>query len=426
MNLSIGSARESITEKDLAFHLDEWMGGLRGAPKRVLLVPPDHTRLHSFAGRIAAILYERLSPASEVHVLPALGTHHPMTETQLRLMFGEGIPLDAFRVHDWRDGVSRRGEIEPEYLDVLSGGRFAVPVEAEFDRLLFDGYDLIVSIGQVVPHEVSGMANYTKNLVVGTGGSDVINKSHFLGAVCGIESILGTTDNPVRALLNEAATRFLKDLPVEYLLTVVEDDEAGPVLRGLYSGGEAAFRSACALSQRLNITALEERPARMVVYLDPREFGSTWLGNKAVYRTRTAIADGGELIVLAPALERFGEDAGVDRLIRRYGYRGTEAVLEAVERDEELRANYGAAAHLIHGSTEGRFRVVYCPGEGLSCDAVRAVGFEAMPYADAIARYNPEALREGPNALPGGEEVYFIRNPALGLWKAKPKERENL
>ena len=416
----------SIEPGELRGLVRKYLGTCSSPLKRVLIVPPDHTRLNSMAGPITEILYEELTgQGASVDILPALGTHNPMTESQLRMMFGERIPLDAFKVHDWRNDIVSKGVIPGEMLSDLSGGKVDYSVDVEVNRMLFDGYDLILSVGQVVPHEVVGMANYTKNIVVGVGGSDIINKSHFLGAVCNMETLLGRADTPVRRLFNQAVDSYLDDLPIAYLLTVVEQDyESGDMhLRGFYAGeSEEVYLKACELAQSVNITLLDREPKKVVVYLDPHEFQSTWLGNKSVYRTRMAIADGGELIVLAPALNEFGEDATIDKLIRKFGYRGTPATLKAVEEDEELRANLGAAAHLIHGSSEGRFSITYCPGEGgVSLDQVRSVGFEAEEYDVMINRYNPESLKDGFNTMPDGEEIFYISNPALGLWAYKEK-----
>jgi nickel-dependent lactate racemase len=399
-----------------------------GELKKVLLLPPDHTRLNSMAGPITAMVYEKLSRAGvQVDILPTLGTHNPMTEAQLRMMFGATIPLDAFHVHDWRNDVVCKGVVPGEMLSDLSGGKVDYTVGVEVNKMLFDGYDLILSIGQVVPHEVVGMANYTKNIVVGAGGADIIHKSHFLGAVSNMETLLGRTDSPVRRLFNHAVETYLSELPITYILTVMEQDyDSGKMqMRGFFAGEEApVFQAACELARAVNITLLDREPKKVVVYLDPHEFQSTWLGNKAVYRTRMAIADGGELIVLAPALKEFGEDPTIDKLIREFGYRGTPATLKAVEQSEELRANLGAAAHLIHGSSEGRFSITYCPGADFSLDEVRSVGFGAVAYEEMAARYHPDALKDGWNTMPDGEEVFYISNPALGLWAYREKFKD--
>ena len=416
----------SISDAELRRLVAESLAPTEGL-RRVLILPPDHTRLNSMAGPITDLAYEVLTRQGvKVDILPALGTHNPMTEAQLRMMFGERIPLSAFRVHDWRNDVVRRGEVPGSMLSELSGGQVDYSIGVEVNKLLLDGYDLILSVGQVVPHEVVGMANYTKNIVVGAGGSDIINKSHFLGAVAGIENILGQTDTPVRRLFNHAVESCLSDLPIRYILTVMEQDYESRAMhmRGFYAGsGCEVFESACELARAVNITLLDREPNKVVVYLDPHEFQSTWLGNKAVYRTRMAIADGGELVVLAPALREFGEDPTIDRLIRRFGYCGTPTTLQAVAADDELRENLGAAAHLIHGSSEGRFTITYCPGEGMRLEEVRSVGFNAESFESMSARYNPDVLEEGFNILPDGEEIFYISNPALGLWAFREKFR---
>ena len=390
--------------------------------RKVLVLPPDHTRLNSDAGELTRLLYELLSPIADVDIMPALGTHSPMTDAQLRMMFGDGIPLTRFKVHDWRNGIRQVGEVPGKLIREWSEGLVDYDVLVQVNNLLFAGYDLILSVGQIVPHEVVGMANYTKNVVVGVGGADMINKSHFLGAAYGMERMMGRIETPVRRLFNYAVEHFLRDLPIQFVLTVMEKDKAGSgmIMRGLYVGNDMeTFTLGSRLSQKVNLDLLDQPLKKVVVYLDPHEFKSTWLGNKAVYRTRMVMADGGELIVLAPGLKEFGEDAEIDRLIANYGYRGTPAILAAVKANAELRNNLSAAAHLIHGSSEGRFRIIYCPGPQMSQEAIRSVGFEAGDLNAMLKRYHPSLLKDGRNRLPDGEEVFYISNPALGLWALK-------
>jgi nickel-dependent lactate racemase len=299
-----------------------------------------------------------------------------------------------------------------------SAGRVDYDVRVEVSNQLFAGYDLILSVGQLVPHEVVGIANYTKNIMTGAGGADTINKSHFLGAAYGMERMMGRIDTPVRKLFNYGVEKFLGGLPILYVLTVMQKDQATGkmAMRGLYIGDDdATFAKGAGLAQKVNLDLLDVPLKKVWVYLDPHEFKSTWLGNKAIYRTRMAMADGGELIILAPGLKEFGEDPEIDRLIRKYGYRGTPATLAAVKEHDELRNNLSAAAHLIHGSSEGRFKVTYCPGPGMTKEAVRSVGFEAGD----LGAFMVEGLRDGVNRLAGGEEIFYISNPALGLWALK-------
>ena len=344
-------------------------------------------------------------------VLPALGTHSAMTATQIETMFGD-MPRDLFRVHDWRHGLATLGEVPASFIREQSEGKLDFAWPAQVDRLLVEGgFDLILSLGQVVPHEVIGMANYNKNVFVGTGGSEGINKSHYLGAVYGMERIMGRADTPVRRVLNYASEQFARHLPIVYLQTVISRNASGELaLRGLFAGDDAeCFYRASELSLEVNFEMLDEPIRKAVVWLDPGEFKSTWLGNKSVYRTRMALADGGELIVLAPGVREFGEDAAIDALIRKYGYHGTPATLRMVEENEDLAASLGAAAHLIHGSSEGRFTITYCPGH-LTRQEVEGAGFQYAPFEQTAARYNPAKLYDGINEL-DGEKVFFVSNP---------------
>lgn len=397
---------------------DKWV--LQPGVERLLLVPPDHTRLHSQAGPITAALYKAVGERVHTDVLPALGTHHPMKPQQLRMMFGETVPLERFFPHDWRNDLSPLGVIPGERLAELSGGGMTDPVEVAVNKRIVSGdYDLVLSIGQVVPHEVIGFANHSKNICIGAGGGAMLHQSHFLGAVCGIEDVLGVADNPVRRLMDQGFYDFVRPrADVRFLLTVVEDSPGGPQLSAVTAGeGKACFTWAAALSAEKNITKLDRPIERAVVWLDPHEFTSTWLGNKAVYRTRKAMADGGELIVLAPAVDTFGEDAEIDRLIRKHGYRGTPATQDALRSDPDLKANLSAAAHLIHGSTEGRFRVTYATGPGLSREEVTSVGYDWADHDQAVAAFGvtPET-RDGWRDASDGRPFYYIKNPALGLW----------
>jgi hypothetical protein len=268
------------------------------------------------------------------------------------------------------------------------------------------------------------MANYNKNLFVGTGGSVAIHRSHFVGAVYGMERIMGRADTPVRRLYNYGSDHFGHLLPeTVYVQTVVgRDKEAGGLaVRGLYVGADIeVFNQAAALSLEVNFEMLSQPIRKCVVYLDPAEFKSTWLGNKAVYRTRMAMADDGELLVLAPGVEEFGEDPQIDSLIRKYGYFGTEKTMQFVADNQDLQDNLGAAAHLIHGSSEGRFGITYAAGK-LSREEIEGAGFKYADCTASMQRYNPEVLQDGVNVMPDGEEIFYISNPAIGLWAVESR-----
>jgi len=385
----------------------------------VLIVPPDISRSSSYAGPIVNMLWRQF-PKAEVDIMPALGTHTPMTAAEIKKMYGD-LPLDRFLVHDWRQDAVNVGEVAASYVASLSGGLMQNSIAVDVNKRVIDPrYDLVISVGQVVPHEVAGFANYTKNIVVGCGGSSMINQSHYLGALYGMERIMGRADNPVRRLYNYAANQFLPNAPIIYVLTVTTVDEAGLNVQALAIGtGDELFAEMAKVSAAQNITFLDEPLPKVVVYLDPDKFKTTWVGNKAVYRTRMAIADGGELIVIAPALAGCGEDQENDRLIKKFGYLAQQNVLAAVSEDAELANNLSVAAHLIHGSSEGRFKITYAPGR-MSPDMVRSLKYDYLPMDIALKKYDWSNLREGLN-LVNGEEIFYISNPAIGLWATRSK-----
>lgn len=391
--------------------------------KKVLILPPDFTRFHSGAGYITNVYYHALTEKGvQVDIMPALGTHVAMTEAQWNAMFGD-IPFERMLVHKWRTDVVKLGEIPADFLSEITDGLWDEPVWAEVNRLVMDrSYDLIISPGQVVPHEVIGMANHSKNLFVGVGGSEMINKSHMIGAVYGMERMMGKDHTPVRRMFDYGMEHFLNDRPILFVLTVTTAPEGNIHTHGIFIGeGRECLTNAVKLAQQKNIDFVEHGLKKCVVYLDPEEFQSTWLGNKAVYRTRMAMADGGELIILAPGVERFGEDEQVDGLIRKYGYKGRLKTLEEFKKPEntDLRENMGAAAHLIHGSSDGRFTITYAV-KNISKEEIKSVGFNAADYDELAEKYNPDRLQYGYNEV-DGEEIYYIPNPALGLWINREK-----
>jgi nickel-dependent lactate racemase len=409
-----GGVATDISPQELQPLLADALAKL-GPRNRVLAVPPDQSREHSRAGELTNYAWQYYGERLKA-VLPALGTHTAMRPDQITHMFGD-VPQSLFHVHNWRTDVETLGEVPAEFIREQSEGKLSYAWPAQVNRLISRGdFDLILSIGQVVPHEVIGMANYTKNILVGTGGREGINRSHYLGAVFGMERIMGRAENPVRSVLNYASDHFLRHLPIVYVLTVVaRRADGGLALRGLFIGDDAeCFHLAAELSLNVNFEILDEPVTKAVVYLDPHEFHSTWLGNKAVYRTRMALADGADLIILAPGVKEFGEDKTIDALIRKYGYRGTPATLAAVDANADLASDLSAAAHLIHASSEGRFNITWCPGH-LTREEVEGVGFSYADLNTMLQRYSPEKLTHGYNHI-DGEDVFFIANPGLGLW----------
>jgi nickel-dependent lactate racemase len=392
-----------------------------GNRKKVLVIPPDITRYYSYSGILTKFVYQYYKEAL-TDILPSIGTHFPMTYEEIAKMY-KGLPSDLFRVHNWRKDLATLGEVPSEFINKVSEGKLNYSWPAQVNKIIVEGnYDLILSIGQVVPHEVVGMANYNKNIFVGTGGTEGINKSHFLGAVYGMERMMGRADTPVRRVLNYASDHFAGHLPIVYMLTVVGKDNSEKIApKGLFIGDDFDnFKQASDLSLKVNFQMLNKPLKKVVVYLEPQEFKSTWLGNKSIYRTRMAIDDGGELIILAPGLKEFGEDKTIDMLIRKYGYKTTPEILKFVNESDELKNNLSAAAHLIHGSSENRFNITYCPGN-ITRSEIESVNYKYADLKKMMKKYDPEKLQDGFNIMNDGEEIFYISNPALGLWAFKDK-----
>lgn len=420
-----GSKDTEINSDEVQKSLFEAFNKL-GEKNRVLAIPPDFTRFHSRSGDITNMAYHYYQDKL-TDILPALGTHFAMTDNEISKMFGD-VPKELFRIHNWKEDLTTLGVVPGQFVSKVSEGKVNYDWPAQVNKLLVEGeHDLILSIGQVVPHEVVGMANYNKNIFVGTGGQEGINKSHFLGAVYGMERMMGRADTPVRKVLNYASDNFGKDLPIIYIQTVIGKNDSGElVIRGLFIGDDyECFERAAELSLEVNFKMLDEPLKKVIVYLDPEEFKSTWLGNKAIYRTRMAIADEGELIILAPGLKEFGEDKDIDKLIRKYGYLTTPEILKLVDENEDLKNNLSAAAHLIHGSSENRFKITYCPGN-ISKEDIESVNFNYADLNLMTKTYDSNKLKDGFNTMPNGEDIFYISNPALGLWAYNERFTKNI
>jgi nickel-dependent lactate racemase len=391
-------------------------------PKRVLLLPPDITRAHSGAGRLTEILYNLLRGEADVHVIPTLGQHVPHTPEENRRMFGS-IPNERIHAHDWRGGCVSVGEISADFVKQVTRGAADWSMPVVLNRMLMEEpWDLIIHVGHVVPHEVLGFANHNKNYFIGLAGKELICSSHMAAACCGIENNLGTLTTPVRECFNKAEEDYLGHMPAVYVQIVMARNAQGELVHtGLYVGDKQdTYLEAARQSREQNITILEEPLEKVVCVMQGDEFFSTWVANKAIYRTRMALADGGELVIIAPGLKRFGEQPEVDALIRKYGYAGTPKVMEYYRRDPVLHDFAHAAAHLIHGSSEGRFSITYAPRE-LSKAEIEGVHFRHADLNETLANYPPEKLKEGFNTMPDGERIYFIPTPSAGLWATRAK-----
>ncbi|UFU04923.1 lactate racemase domain-containing protein [Ruania halotolerans] len=386
--------------------------------RRVLLLPPDITRAHAGVGWITEYLYHRLDQAgAEVHVIPTLGQHVPHSAQDNAWMFGS-IPDERIHAHDWRDGVTHVGTVPADVVAERTGGAVTWEMPIDLNTMtVTQEWDLIINVGHVVPHEVLGFANHNKNYFIGLGGKRTLGAAHMASAVYGIENNLGNLLTPVRACFNWAEEQFLGDLPDVYLQVVMAYDDSGSLVHtGVYVGDDLdTYLSAARASMAQNITEFAEPVDKIVAVMQADEFHATWVANKAVYRTRMAMADGGELLIIAPGVERFGEQPEVDALIRKYGYLSKDEVLAKYATEADMQDIPHATAHLVHGSAEGRFQITYAPGK-LTQEEVESVGYGYLDIDEALRRYDPAVMQDGWNTMPDGERVFFISTPSAGLW----------
>lgn len=393
------------------------------APKRVLLLPPDITRAHSGAGYITERLYRLFTEAgAEVHVIPTLGQHIPHTPEQNRWMFGS-IPEDRIHAHDYKNGSRIIGEVPAEFVKRVTDGIVDWPMPVAINTMLLDGgWDLIINVGHVVPHEVLGFANHNKNYIIGLGGKATLCASHMMAACCGIENNLGSLVTPLRACFNYAEENFLSHLPDCYLMVVMRYNEQAKLIHsGFFLGDDLdTYLEAAKLSRSQNVTIVDAPIKKIVAVMQGDEFYSTWVANKAVYRTRMAMADKGELLIIAPGLKRFGEQPEIEAIIRKYGYVGTERVMKLWRENGDLQDFANGTAHLMNGSSEGRFTIRYAPG-AVSQKDMESVNFGYADLGETLNRYNPDTLKTGWNTLPDGEDIFFISTPSAGLWTTRAK-----
>ncbi|MDO5581024.1 MAG: lactate racemase domain-containing protein [Planctomycetia bacterium] len=400
---------------------EEAMARICGKPKKVLLLPPDITRAHSGAGWITEEFYKIFSESADVHVIPTLGQHIPHTPEQNQWMFGS-IPEEKIHPHDWRGGAKQIGEVPASFVKEISHGKADWAIPVSLNKMLLEGnWDLIINVGHIVPHEVLGFANHNKNYFIGLGGKPMICASHMMAACCGIENNLGNLITPLRQCYNTAQEEYLSDLPDFFFEVVMAYNAEGKLGHtGVYVGDDLeTYLAGARASREQNITIVPPLK-KVIAVMQGDEFYSTWVANKAIYRTRMAMADGGELLIIAPGLKRFGEQADVDTLIRKYGYSGTENVMKLWKTEPILQDLTHGTAHLIHGSSEGRFKITYAPGH-LTKEEMNGVNFGYADLQETLKRYDPAKMKNGFNTMPDGEEVYYISTPSAGLWSTAEK-----
>jgi nickel-dependent lactate racemase len=323
--------------------------------ERVLAIVPDKTRDDN-THQIFPIADEFLARrgVAAFDVLVAQGTHPPMTESQKRSKIGAADFSGHLYDHRWDepDELITLGELSAETVRELTGGLIDHAVPVSINKLLAPGvYDTVLVFGATVPHEVAGFAGGAKYFFPGVAGPELTHTTHWLGALAGIENIIGQVDTPTRKLI-EAAADLIPARIISLNSVVSRNENNELVTYALFTGDiRKAFRRAADLSRQVHIRYTGRKYKRAVALLDPH-YDELWVGGKASYKMGAIIEEGGELIIYAPQLAKLSETHGA--LIEKYGYAPLESVRDMLGVSEELRENLCIAAHLAHVAYAGR------------------------------------------------------------------------
>jgi nickel-dependent lactate racemase len=410
-----GQAGATLSEAEIASLIERGLGPLPLDGQRVLVIVPDHTRtmpLPLYFRRIMAHLLPRVRAAD---VLVALGTHPPLSEAALLRLVGltpDQKARDYAQVqllnHAWQEPerLATLGVLPHAEIAAITGGLLAADVPVRLNRAVLD-YDHLLVCGPVFPHEVAGFSGGNKYFFPGIAGADIIDFTHWLGALVTSYAAIGTAETAVRAIIDRAAALIPR--PRHALCSVV----TGQGVHGLFVGEmEAAWSQAAALSAQIHI-AWRDRPYSQVLAVLPEMYTELWVGAKGMYKTEPVVADGGEVILYAPHLHEISVTHG--RLIREIGYHVRDYFTTQWERFRHLP--WGVLAHSTHVRGIGEYaagierpRIAVTLATGLSEAQCRAVN---LGYRDP-ATINPAdwAGREAEGVLlapHAGETLYRLK-----------------
>ena len=322
--------------------------------ERVLAIIPDKTRDDN-THLLFPVANEFLSKrgVASFDALVAQGTHPPMSDSQKRSKIGAESFSGQLFDHRWDepDELIRLGELSAETVQQLTNDLIGTAVPVSINKMLAPGiYDTVLVFGATVPHEVAGFAGGAKYFFPGVAGPELTHTTHWLGALAGIENIIGQVDTATRRLI-EAATELISARIIS-LNTVVSRTSDELVTYALFTGDiREAFRRAAEVSRQVHIRYTGRKYKRVIALLDPH-YDELWVGGKASYKLGAIIEEGGELIIYAPHLTRLSETHGA--LIEKYGYAPLESVRDMLGVSPELRENLCIAAHLAHVAYAGR------------------------------------------------------------------------
>jgi nickel-dependent lactate racemase len=413
--IGLGYPDRYLTPQETREVVRAGLDSLALAGKRVLFIVPDGTRTMPMP-EIFGLVREFLDgKAAALDFLVALGTHQPMDDAALSRLVGQPVAagrIGASRIfnHEWSDPATFAtiGEIPADEIRQLSGGRLAQPVKVSLNRRIFD-YDQLVICGPVFPHEVVGFSGGNKYFFPGIAGPEIIDFTHWLGALITNFEVIGAGYTPVRAVIDRAAS--LVTVPTACLALVVTP--AG--LAGLYFGSaREAWERASALSAQRHIVWLDA-PVRQVLSVMPPMYADLWTAGKGMYKIEPVVADGGEVIIYAPHIREVSFTHG--RLLDEIGYHCRDYFVAQPERFAKYPG--GVLAHSTHVKGLGRYdaatgvetpRIQVTLATGIPAERCRKInlGYRDPATIDIAAWAGRE--REGILVVPrAGEMLYRLR-----------------
>ena len=411
-----GTLEGTLTREEVSDVVRRACDEMRVEGKRVLTIIPDRTRTMPMP-LMFELLQQNLAGRAKAHdYLVALGTHQLMTDAELSQMIG--CPV--------RNGVcgqskvlNHRWDLPETFVDVgaipasevasVSGGLLSEEIVIRINRLIFD-YDQVLICGPVFPHEVVGFSGGNKYLFPGISGSDMINQTHWLGALLGSYSIIGTASTPVRELIDRAAAQI--SVPISCMALVVSHEGAS----GVYFGSAVeAWKAAVELSSQKHIHWID-KPFQRVLSVMPELYRDMWTAAKGMYKAEPAIADGGEVVIYAPQITEFSYTHG--SCLEKVGYHCRDYFLKQWSRFAEVPR--GVLAHSTHLKGQGTYdaatavetpRIQVTLATGISEQRCRAMNLGYLDPRTVKLDEWRDREHEGIKLIPrAGEALYRVQS----------------
>ena len=428
MTIGKGFTDRYLTSDEVREVVREGLDALRLDGKRVLIIIPDGTRTMPMP-QMFGLFQELLLPrASAMDYLVALGTHQPLSDEQLTKHVGQRVvkgQVGKIRIfnHRWDDPASLAtlGTISANEIAKITDGLMSQDVPVRLNQLIFD-YDQIIICGPVFPHEVVGFSGGNKYFFPGIAAAEIINFTHWLGAVMTNYRIIGSGYTPVRQVIDRAAAMINR--PAACLALVVTHEG----LAGLYCGSpREAWEAASALSAKKHIIYVE-KPFRRVLSTMPRLYDDLWTAAKGMYKMEPAVADGGEVVIYAPHINEVSYTHG--KLIDEVGYHCRDYFLVQWDKFKDYPGSI--LAHSTHVKGLGTYdaaagvekpRIQVTLATGISAERCRQINLGYLDPARVKLDEWQGRESEGIFVVPRAGEMLYRVKGASETGASEPRNR---